>query len=199
MGRAAVFLDRDGVVNCEVQYLSRPDQLELIPGAAEAILHLNLLHIPVIVVTNQAGVARGYFTEEDVERVHIALAEMLCTQGAHIDRFFYCPHHPTQGIDRYRVNCDCRKPKPGLLYRAAEELDLELGQSAMIGDKMSDLEAGQRAGCTTVLVLTGYGCEVYERLSQQSSFPDHVCADLARAVECLLADWSTESGRTQAR
>ena len=187
MGRSAVFLDRDGVINEEVQYLCHPDQLRLIPGAAMAIRRLNLAHIPVIVVTNQAGVARGYFTEEAVGQIHAALAELIGREGARIDRFYYCPHHPTEGMAPYRVDCQCRKPRPGFLYRAAKEVDIDLGQSVIIGDKISDLEAGWRAGCTTVLVLTGYGQETYKQLVVQPFQPDHVCADLTHAVDWFLA------------
>jgi D-glycero-D-manno-heptose 1,7-bisphosphate phosphatase len=186
MGRSAVFLDRDGVINEEVQYLCHPDQLQLIPGAATAIRCLNLAHIPVVVVTNQAGVARGYFTEEAVGQIHAALAELIGREGARIDRFYYCPHHPTEGMAPYRVHCQCRKPRPGLLHGAAKELDIDLGQSVMIGDKISDLEAGWRVGCATVLVLTGYGHETYEQLVAQPFQPGHVCADLAHAVDWFL-------------
>jgi D-glycero-D-manno-heptose 1,7-bisphosphate phosphatase len=158
--RPAVFLDRDGTVIEEVSYLAHPDQVHLLPSATRAIRRLNELHIPVVVVTNQAGVARGYFPESRVAEVHARLDELLAQEGARIDGYYVCPHHPTHGVGAFRTECQCRKPNPGLLLRAASELDLLLARSCMIGDKLSDLEAGARAGCRPVLVRTGYGAGI---------------------------------------
>src|SRR4051794_9602805 len=127
--RPAVFLDRDGVLIEEAHYLADPARVRPIPGAAEGIHRLNRLGIPVVVVTNQAGVARGLFPEERVREVHDRLAGLLARAGAHVDRFYYCPHHPTAGVGPYRVECACRKPRPGMLLRAAAELGLDLGRS----------------------------------------------------------------------
>ncbi len=185
MKRWAVFLDRDGVINEEVNYLGSPELLKLLPGAAQAVRQLNQQGIPVIVVSNQAGVARGYFSEEDVRSVHAELSNSLSGAGAHVDRYYYCPHHPTEGIGPYRVDCECRKPKPGLLLTARSDMNLDLEQSYLIGDKVSDVEAGIRAGVKSILVLTGYG----ERLWQNwpAPFQPHLVAhDLGEAVSWIL-------------
>ena len=181
----AVFLDRDGVINEEVEYLHSPEQLRMIPHAAQAIRKLNERAIPVIVVTNQAGIARGYFSEAQVVVVHHALAALLNQAGAHVDRFYYCPHHPTEGFLPYRVQCSCRKPQPGLLFQAAKDLNLELSHCYLIGDKVSDLEAGWHAGCQTILVQTGYGAQVWQEWSETFQ-PRRVARDLLDAVEWIL-------------
>jgi D-glycero-D-manno-heptose 1,7-bisphosphate phosphatase len=158
--RPAVFLDRDGTLIEEVNYLAKPEQVRLLPGAGEAVCRLNRLGIPVVVVTNQAGVARGYFPESRIAEVHARLDELLGAASAVIDAYYVCPHHPDAVIANYRVSCACRKPNPGLMERAALDLRLDLPGSCMIGDKLSDLEAGIRAGCPSVLVRTGYGAKL---------------------------------------
>jgi D-glycero-D-manno-heptose 1,7-bisphosphate phosphatase len=160
VNRPGVFLDRDGTLIEEMHYLARPHQVALIPGAAEAVRRLNLLGIPVVVVTNQSGIARGSMTEAQVEEVHDHLDCLLGRVGARIDGYFFCPHHPEAVVDRYRLQCDCRKPLPGLLHRATATLGIRLAGSCMIGDRLSDLEAGARAGCRPLLVRTGYGAAV---------------------------------------
>ncbi len=157
IGRPAVFLDRDGTVIEEVNYLSRPEQVRLIPGAAEAIARANRVGAAVVVVTNQSGVARGYFPEGRVGEIHAYLSRLLAAVGARVDAFYHCPHHETEGVGAYRVACDCRKPRPGMLFAAARDLGLDLTRSWMIGDNLSDLAAGAAAGCATVLVRTGHG------------------------------------------
>jgi D-glycero-D-manno-heptose 1,7-bisphosphate phosphatase len=174
--RAAVFLDRDGVICEEVDYLSDPDQLRLLPGAAEAIRQLNDAGVPTILVTNQSGIGRGYFTAEAVDAIHDRLRAELAAQGASLDAIQCCPHRPDEG-------CQCRKPRAGLLRRAAAEHGVELRASVMVGDKLSDLEAGRAAGCGTVLVLTGYG----GRERHGVTADDHVADDLRAAVEWILA------------
>lgn len=182
----AVFLDRDGVINEEVEYASDPKDLHIIHGAPQAIRRLNEKKIPVIVVTNQAGVARGYFSEAHVKVFHDALSEELKKEGAHIDRFYYCPHHPTAGRGKYKIVCDCRKPMPGLLHQAAKDLSLNLKNCVMVGDKASDLAAGFTAGCKTILTLTGYGSK--EISTWKESFqPSFVAPDLPGAVKWLLS------------
>lgn len=189
MSRPAVFLDRDGVIIEEKDYLSDPDQLCLIPGAAEAIASLNRAGIPVVVVTNQSGVARGYFPESRIQTIHDRLDAMLLSHEARIDAYFHCPHHPTEGSAPYIKKCDCRKPEPGLLLQAAEKLGLDLDRSFMIGDKSSDLEAGSRAGCFSILVRTGYGQKTAETRIEHSLKDDavKVVDDLAEAVSFCLA------------
>lgn len=157
--RPAVFMDRDGTVNVEVHYLSEPDQVQLLPTVAETILQLNSSNTPVVVVTNQAGIARGFFPESQLELVHNRLHELLIEHRAKVDGVYYCPHHPSEGIGEYRIECECRKPKPGMLKQAAADLWIDLTRSLMIGDRESDLAAGANAGCVTALVKTGYGLE----------------------------------------
>ena len=186
MDIAVVFLDRDGVVNEEVDYLSDPKDLQLIKGVPAAIRRLNEQKIPVIVITNQAGVARGYYAESQVEVLHEALVKELARNGAHIDRFYYCPHHP-DGRGEYKKACDCRKPAPGLLRLAAHEMKLDLSHCVMIGDKASDIGAGVAVGARTILVMTGYGAKEWS--SWRESFqPTHVAPDLGRAVDWLLRE-----------
>lgn len=184
---AAVFLDRDGVINEEVGHISDPRHLRYIPHVARAIRKLNERAIPVVVVSNQSGVARGYHTDEQVEIIHEAISAELKKEGARIDRFYYCPHHPTEGKGAYLVECDCRKPRPGLLLQAAKELHLDLPRCVMIGDKKSDIEAGHAVGTRTILVLTGDGTTTHA--SWRESFkPTHVAHDLHEAVEWFLSD-----------
>ena len=163
-GQAAVFLDRDGTINEEVGYMDRLDKLKLIPVAAEAIRLINASGMKAVVVTNQSGVARGLFDESFVDTVHIRLREMLRMEGAFLDGIYFCPHHPTEGRERYLMTCDCRKPAPGLLLQAAADLHLEPVRSYMVGDTLKDIEAGARAGARGVLVRTGYGSESADTL-----------------------------------
>ncbi len=183
--KQAVFLDRDGVIIEEVNYLSEPDQLRLIPGAAEAIMRLNESGLPVIVITNQAGVARGYYQEARIQVVHAALSQQLAQVGAHIDRYYYCPHHPTEGLPPYRMECNCRKPKPGLLLQAAQDFDLDLKRCWVIGDNHSDIALTRSTGCRTILVLTGHGARVWREWREEFQ-PGHVASDLSAAVVWLL-------------
>lgn len=174
--KRAVFLDRDGTINVERDYLFRVEDFEFIEGAPEAIRSLREAGYLVVVVTNQSGVARGYFGLDDVERLHRHLQRGLARFGTAVDAFYVCPHHP-----RFGEECDCRKGSPGMLLRAAEEHRIDLGSSFMVGDKAADIEAGQRAGCTSLLVLTGYGATEAAALEEVSSF-----ADLAAAADFII-------------
>jgi D-glycero-D-manno-heptose 1,7-bisphosphate phosphatase len=181
----SVFLDRDGVINEEVNYLRHPEQLKLIPGAAQAIRKLNLHQIPVIVVTNQAGVARGYFTEADVQLVHNALSEMLAVEGATINCYYYCPYHPTAGIGKYLLNSDWRKPQAGMLYQGAADFNLDLSRCYIVGDKASDILAGYNAGCKTVLVETGYG-KKHSATWSETIKPNFLALNILDSIEWIL-------------
>ena len=183
---SGVFLDRDGVIVEEVDHLGHPDQLRLIPGSARAIRLLNDQNVPVLVVSNQAGVARGYYPEARVAEVHDALQSLLGAEQAHVDAFYYCPHHPTHGVGEYLTRCDCRKPRPGMLSRAAADHAIDLGSSVMVGDKASDIGAGRAAGCATVLVQTGHGADEWRRWGE-SFQPDLVAADLLEAVPWIAS------------
>ncbi len=160
----AVFLDRDGTINEEVGYLDRMEKLQLLPGAAEAIRLINASGMKAVVVTNQSGVARGIFTESFVAETHARLREMLRAEGASLDGIYFCPHHPTEGLVEYLKICDCRKPAPGMLIRAAEELRIDPLRSYMVGDTLKDIEAGAKAGAQGILVRTGYGEEAAAEL-----------------------------------
>ena len=144
----AVFLDRDGTITEDVHYCCRPEDVSLLPEAAKAIALLNGAGMPVVIVTNQSGISRGYFDWRTLETIHEELRRALTRERARVDAIYVCPHHPDDG-------CDCRKPRPGLLLRAAAELGLELSSSYMVGDQPGDILAGQACGCTTVLVDTG--------------------------------------------
>ena len=180
----AVFLDRDGTINEEVGYLDRLDRLRILPGAAAAVRRINEKGLKAVVVTNQSGVARGYFTEAFVRTVHDSIQEAMKREGAHIDGFYYCPHHSSEGIGEYRKTCGCRKPETGMLTRAAEEMNIDLSRSYLVGDTMKDVETGRRAGAKTVLVKTGYGA-----LQTVTDIrPDFTAADLPEAVQWILLD-----------
>ncbi len=182
----ALFLDRDGVIVDEAEYLADPAQVRLLPGSAEAIAEVNRQGVLVVVVTNQSGVARGYFPESRVAEIHEQLDRLLVGQGAHITRYYYCPHHPTEGRSPYRVDCQCRKPRPGMLLQAARDLSLDLQESYLVGDKLSDLEAGASAGCRTVLVRTGYGGALADTLKPQGLNLEMIADGLREAVRFCL-------------
>ena len=182
----AVFLDRDGVLNHEVGHISRVEQIQLLPGVPGAVRRLNQRGIPVVVGTNQSVIGRGLCSEEDVEQIHLALQELLSDGQANIDSFYYCPHHPTEGLGRYLLDCECRKPQPGMLVRAAADLGLDLSSSVIVGDSLSDMEAGWAAGCRTVLVATGHGVETKRRMESHLRQPDYIATGLDAAIDWIL-------------
>jgi|SRR5215831_687230 len=144
--RPAAFLDRDGVLNVDHGYTFKPEELELMPTAAAAVRHLNAAGYTVIVVTNQAGVARGFFTEAAVKTFNAHMRDVLHAQGARIDAFYYCPHHPDGTVKELAIRCDCRKPAPGMLERAARDWPIDRGRSFLIGDKDHDVAAARAFG-----------------------------------------------------
>jgi len=179
----AVFLDRDGTLIVERGYITVPEGVELMPGAAAAVTRLREAGWKVFVVTNQGAVAKGLITEEELGLIHFRMVALLAEAGAEIDGVYYCPHHPDGDQLQYSVECDCRKPRPGMLERASSEHDVDLARSVMIGDTLRDLEAGRAAGAKAVLVLTGKGAATAEL----DHGADHVAPDLAGAVRWLLA------------
>jgi len=183
--KPAVFLDRDGTINVERDYLYRPEDFCFIDGADTAIRQLNDAGFLVVVVTNQSGVARGYYREEDVDVLHAYLSQRLAEVGGHVDAYYYCPHHPRSGQPPYVQECDCRKGKPGMLLQAAREFDIDLARSWMVGDKKADVDAGLAAGCRPVLVRTGHG-ESECRNIDADLVP--VCDDLSAAVAFILVN-----------
>ena len=184
----AVVMDRDGTICDEVGYVNHVSRIRLLPRSAAAIRLAREAGFKTVVMTNQAGVARGYFAEELIERTHERMREMLAAEGAAVDAIYYCPHHPEAGEPPYRKDCDCRKPRPGMLLRARDELGIDLARSYVIGDSPRDVEAGRAAGAVTILVLTGYGRGEYEhRSSGWRTQPDQIVEDLMDAVEWILA------------
>ena len=181
--QGAVFLDRDGTLNEEVNYLSRMDQLRLFPQTVEAVRLINAAGMKAVVVTNQSGIARGYFTEDFVCRVHDRINELLAVGGARIDGFYVCPHHPVYGNGIYKQECSCRKPKPGMLLRAAAELNVDLSRSYMIGDMLKDIETGKKLGVKGILVRTGYGMNIV-----RTDMPAYIAEDILEAVQWILKD-----------
>ena len=156
-----IFLDRDGTLNEEVNYLYRKEDLRILEGVPGAIRKLKARGFKIVVVTNQAGVARGYYKEEDVKKLHSYMNELLAASQGAIDHFFYCPHHPYHGIGAYKCRCHCRKPETGLLEMAEQYYNVDKERSWMVGDKWTDIQAGIRYGVRTALVGTGYGAEVH--------------------------------------
>jgi D-glycero-D-manno-heptose 1,7-bisphosphate phosphatase len=180
--RRAVFLDRDGTINEEREYLHRVEEFRFIAGVPGAIARLNAAGFLVLVVTNQSGVARGYYDLAAVERLHRHIEAELASCGARVDGWYVCPHHPREGVNEHVRPCDCRKPLPGMLLQAAGRFGLDLARSFMVGDKGADVAAALAAGCTPILVRTGYGA------GEEPCLPEAVAVadDLAAAVEMIL-------------
>jgi D-glycero-D-manno-heptose 1,7-bisphosphate phosphatase len=187
-----VFLDRDGTIVEEVEFLRTPDELRLIPGAALAVRSLNALGILTCVISNQAGVARGFLEERDLARIHTRLEDELRKDGARVDRIYYCPHHPIEGRAPYVVDCECRKPKPGMLKQAARDFGVALDRSFVVGDRVTDVLAGKAVGATTALVLTGYGRTTVEECRRDGITPDFVSDSIVGAVQWITYRISEE-------
>lgn len=183
----AVFLDRDGTINEEVGYLSRLEDLKIYENAAEAIRLIKENGFLAVVVTNQSGVARGFFSEDFIITVHNKMNEYLKERGASLDALYYCPHHPRFGNEIYRRECSCRKPQPGLLLRAAEDFGIDLERSYVIGDMPRDMDTALNVGAKGVMVRTGYGNSVVA-----TSKPLYIADDLLDAAKWIIRDW--ESG-----
>jgi D-glycero-D-manno-heptose 1,7-bisphosphate phosphatase len=185
----AIFLDRDGTLNEEAGYIASADRFRLYSFAAEALRLINQSDLKAIVLTNQSGVARDYFTETALIEIHELMRETLRLQGARIDAIYYCAHHPDYGSPPYRLDCDCRKPRPGLAEKAARDFDLDLKRCYVIGDRYRDIETAYAVGARGVLVMTGYGREEYEtRRREWPRQPDYVAEDLLEAVKWILAE-----------
>jgi D-glycero-D-manno-heptose 1,7-bisphosphate phosphatase len=180
-----VFLDRDGTLIEEVGYLDRPDRAQLYPWSVAAIRALNQARIPVVMITNQSGVARGFFTEAVVDEVHRHIADRLAAGGARIDAYYYCPHHRDGSVAQFAVACECRKPGRGLVDRAVGELGVDPLQSFTIGDRWLDVALARTVGGKGVLVRTGYGADE-ERRPPQGFAADAVVNNLVEAVSWIL-------------
>lgn len=181
-----VFLDRDGTLNHEVDGVTRPEKLELLPGVAEAIQALNHNGIRAVVISNQPIVAKGFCRETDVQAVHNKLETLLGKDHAFLDRIYYCPHHPERGFEGERlelkIECECRKPRIGMIHRAVNELNIDLGRSWLIGDTTTDLQTAKNAGVKSILVRTGYAGKDGKYAAQA----DHVCDTLNEAIAIVL-------------
>jgi len=189
MTRRAVFFDRDGTLCAEVGYVNHPSRLTLLPRTAETIRRVNELGWAAVIATNQAGAARGYFPSHLLFETHRRLRALLAAEGAQLDGIYACTHHPELGPPGLRGRCSCRKPRPGMLLRAARELDLDLSRSYMVGDSFRDVGAGRAAGvAATVLLRTGYGRgEIVWKGATLAEWPDHVADDLPAAVQWIIS------------
>ncbi|MFC2010535.1 D-glycero-alpha-D-manno-heptose-1,7-bisphosphate 7-phosphatase [Chloroflexota bacterium] len=189
----AVFLDRDGVINELIYYqehgiIDSPftvEQFRLVAGSAEAIRQFNRKGFKVIVISNQPGIAKGHLSEEVFENIRQKMNFELAKVGASLDGEYYCFHHPDAKLERLKIKCQCRKPEPGLLIRAAEEMDIDLSQSWMIGDGITDVMAGKAAGCKTIL-LGRMKCELCQLMDKENARPDAIISNLVEAAEYIL-------------
>jgi D-glycero-D-manno-heptose 1,7-bisphosphate phosphatase len=184
---AAVFLDRDGTLIEEVGYLDRPERVELYPFSIDAVRALNRAGIRIVLVTNQSGVARGFFGLAVVEAVHARIAAMLAEGGARIDAYYYCPHHPDGKVPEFARRCDCRKPGRALVDRAERELGIDPRRSFTVGDRWLDVALARTIGARGILVRTGYG-QSEERKPPAGLVADAVADNLAGAVSYILKE-----------
>jgi D-glycero-D-manno-heptose 1,7-bisphosphate phosphatase len=181
----AVLLDRDGTLIEEVGYLDRLERLKLFPSSIDAVRLLNRAGFRVVVVTNQAGVAHGMFDERFVAETHRFLDEKMAQAGARVDRYYYCPHHPNAGVERYRMRCECRKPGTGMIRQAAADLDLDIPKSFVVGDRWLDIEMAKGAGARGILVRTGYGA-TEEARPRDGVTADAIVDNLIEATTWIL-------------
>jgi D-glycero-D-manno-heptose 1,7-bisphosphate phosphatase len=189
MKQRAVFLDRDGTVNEEMGYINHPDRFILLPRVPEAIKLLKEHGFKVILITNQAGVARGYFPESLIKEIHQNLQDTLKKHGTSLDAIYYCPHHPQANVVAYRKDCPCRKPKPGLVYKAQADFDIDLTQSYVVGDRFKDIELAYNVGAKGILVLTGYGKGELKYIAPNHPFKPHfIAVDLYEAAKWIVKD-----------
>ncbi len=184
----AIFLDRDGTIVYEVGFIDNADDLELFPGTADALARAKALGFRLVVITNQSGVARGLFPEDTVVEINNAMQKLLVQARVVLDGIYYCPHHPEGTKNAYKNACDCRKPAPGMIKKASEDIGLDLKNSYMIGDKLSDIQSGINAGLKTILVRTGYGKDteislIHDKLDTQ---PDAIVDTLPEAIEWII-------------
>lgn len=180
--RNCIFLDRDGTINQEVGYLCSKEQIKILDGAAEGIRKWNENGFLVIMVSNQSGIARGYFSMETAQQINTEIIKRLKSKGARIDDVYLCPHHKEGIIPEYAVCCTCRKPLPGMIWKARDQYQIDLSQSYMIGDKESDLAAARNAGCRGILVMTGYGEQEVHNIAEK---PYYIAKNLDDAAQMI--------------
>jgi len=195
MANRAVFLDRDRTIIEDPGYLSDPDAVKLLPGVEPAIRSMARAGYKIVIVTNQAGVARGLLTEEALEKIHAVMCRQLAAGGAHVDAIYYCPYHVEGTVEIYAIDSELRKPKPGMLLKAAEDLDIDLSASWMVGDSPRDVGAGQRAGCRTIRLRTGATRAGDEDIDEDAQ-ADFIVRNLPEAAKVILRQPpQTTSGR----
>jgi D-glycero-D-manno-heptose 1,7-bisphosphate phosphatase len=185
--KPAVFLDRDGTINVDVGYLCHPDQIALLPQALEALLLLRDSGLMLVIITNQAGVARGLIPSENLPVIQRAFLRMMCAHAIPIAGYYACPHHPEGLLPEYQRVCECRKPAPGLVLQAARELDIDVQHSYIVGDKASDVQLAHNTGATGILVLTGEGGKHQRNYPPEYKPPHAVCRDLYEAAQWITS------------
>ncbi|MBX7150613.1 D-glycero-beta-D-manno-heptose 1,7-bisphosphate 7-phosphatase [bacterium] len=185
-GRKTVFLDRDGTINVEKNYLYKVEEFEFIHGAIEAIKLFNDNGFYVIVISNQAGIARGFYTPNDVHILHDFIQRELRKHNAFIDAFFYCPHHPDGTVEGYRQNCDCRKPNTGMIAQSEAKFNIDRHQSFVVGDLWSDIRLAENAGMKAVLVKTGYGLQTLEQVEEKNLKITFVAENILEAAKKIV-------------
>ena len=189
--RPAIFLDRDGTINEERGYINHPSRLILQPGAIEAVKLINEMGFLAIIITNQAGIARGYYTLDTLNKIHNKLIGEMTDGGAKIDALYFCPHHPDGIIEKYAIKCECRKPKPGMINQALEEFSIDMANSYMVGDRYKDVLFGNKLNLKTILVLTGYGIGEWENDREKWELsPDYVARNILDAVYWIKKGYS---------
>lgn len=186
MSNKAFFLDRDWTINEDRGYISNINDVYIYPRSIEALKIIKSKGYLIIIVTNQAGIAMGLMTKKKVEEVNSHIIRDISKEGINIDALYYCPYHPTKGKNKYKKESNFRKPEPGMLIKASRDFKIDLNSSYMIGDKISDIEAGKKAGCKTVLVKTGFGEKSLEHLKFSELNPEYVCDDLYDAIEKIF-------------
>ena len=198
MSNKAIFLDRDDTLIEDPGYINHPDQVKLLDGAAEALIELKVMGYQLVIVSNQSAVARGIITEKVLAQIHDRLKELLAESGAYLDQIYYCPYHTDGSIAKYRKESDCRKPNPGMLLKAADEMDIDLTQSWIIGDSSRDIKAGLQAGCKTILINRSSD---YKQLQPDEPKPDYRAVNIKEATniikKCFRAPNSNEDTQTQ--
>lgn len=192
MKRRAVFLDRDGTLNEDVGYPAHPSQVKIYPSSFEAVKTFNSAGMLAIIITNQSGVGRGFLTEEDLRLIHDKIRASFLEQQARLDAIYYCPHYRLSPIPRYKKDCDCRKPKPGLVLQAAQDFSLDLERSYMIGDKAEDILLAKNVLAAPILVLTGSGRETLSNLKDRGLKPACVVENILEAARWIM---ETEKAR----
>ncbi|MDR0454062.1 MAG: D-glycero-beta-D-manno-heptose 1,7-bisphosphate 7-phosphatase [Deferribacteraceae bacterium] len=185
--KPTAFIDRDGTINIDGGYINNPDNFEIYPFAAQALRMLNTADWSVVIVTNQSGIGRGFYTTEIMNAIHAKMYGYFAAQGVKIDGLYYCPHDPNSKIEEYRKDCNCRKPKTGMFEQAIRELSADTKNMVVVGDKYGDMEAGFKIGAKTILVNTGYGRGEFEQKSHLwRQLPDHRAENLLEAVRIII-------------